>query len=177
MRKMGSDADVYRSAASILVLRIAVDGSHQLLLLHKPRKNDAWQLPQGGAEAGESTEQTAVRELFEEAGIRGEVIGRSEHVYCYDFPESYRRFRPDNVCGQKIGFVFAVAPADVQVRVDDKEVDAHAWIGIDDLDRYIERREYRELVRELYGEAVELWMRRQRAEGRSQGAEKTEGRG
>ncbi len=152
---MGS-ADIYRSAASILVLRPAADGSHQLLLLHKPRKNDAWQLPQGGAEAGENTEQTAVRELFEEAGIRGQVIGHSERVYCYDFPESYRRFRPDNVCGQKIGFVFAVVPTGVQVRVDDNEVDAHTWIGIDQLERYIERKEYRELVRQLFDEAMGL---------------------
>ncbi len=151
-------SDVYRSAASILVLRPAADGaSPELLLLHKPRKNDAWQLPQGGVEAGENAEQAALRELFEEAGIRDcRVIGKSEKVYCYDFPESYRRFRPDNVCGQRIEYVFAAVPPDVQVRVDDKEVNAHTWITIEVLDQYIERKEYRQLVKELYEEAVGL---------------------
>ena len=53
--------DVYRSAASILVLKpvdVCLPGGkcetvYQILLLHKPRKKDAWQLPQGGVEGGE----------------------------------------------------------------------------------------------------------------------------
>ncbi len=59
--------DVYRSAASLIVLRPRRGGSGdpQMLLLHKPRKRDAWQLPQGGCEEGETIEQAALRELME----------------------------------------------------------------------------------------------------------------
>lgn len=154
--------DVYRQAASILVVRpsevCTPDGCeviYQLLLLHKPRKNDAWQLPQGGVEAGENTEQAAVRELMEEAGLGGcTVLGKSEHIYQYDFPPSYRRFRRDNVCGQHIEYVFALAPKDAAVKVDEKEVNSYAWIDIGQLGAYVKRPEYRVLVERLYKEAV-----------------------
>ena len=147
--------DVYRHAASLLVLRPRADSSYDILLLHKPRKRDAWQLPQGGVEAGETVEQAALRELQEEAGITtATVLGVSAKLYSYDFPQSFRRFRPDNVKGQKIGFVLAKVPADTVVRVDDNEIDGHVWIAIDELGKYIRRTEYTDLIRNLYHEAV-----------------------
>ena len=158
-------ADTYRQAASILVLRPvdvckpggACETVYQILLLRKPRKNDAWQLPQGGVEEGETVTQAALRELKEEASLGGcTVLGISDRMYKYDFPESYRRFRPDNVCGQHISFVFAVAPKDASVTVDAKEIDGYAWVGVDQLGQYIHREQYRELVKELYQKAVKI---------------------
>lgn len=147
--------DVYRSGASILLLRTAGE-VHEVLLLHKPRKNDAWQLPQGGVEAGETVRQAALRELREEAGISScVVLGESTREYSYDFPASYRRFRPDNVCGQSIRFVLALADADATVQVDGQEVDGFVWVGPAMLPSYIRRAEYTALVRALYDEAVE----------------------
>jgi 8-oxo-dGTP pyrophosphatase MutT (NUDIX family) len=35
-----------------------------------------WSLPKGHVEAGETEEDTAVREVMEETGIRGEVVGK-----------------------------------------------------------------------------------------------------
>ncbi len=147
--------DIYRLAASILLLRPVQGGKYQLLLLHKPRKKDAWQLPQGGVEAGESMEDAAVRELKEEAGVDVDrILGASREVYKYDFPPSFRRFRPDNVCGQKIGYVFALAHADAKVQVDAKEVDKHVWIDVSQLPQYIKRGEYLSLSQRLYDEAL-----------------------
>lgn len=147
-------ADIYRPAASILLLRPA-GRSYELLLLHKPRKKDAWQLPQGGMEQGESLEEAAVRELHEEAGIKNpKIIGASREVYKYDFPPSFRRFRPDNVCGQKIGYVFALTEAGMPVTVDDKEVDEFVWVDIDSANTYLKRKEYMDLIKRLYDEAL-----------------------
>jgi putative (di)nucleoside polyphosphate hydrolase len=129
---------------------------YELLLLKKPRKNDAWQLPQGGMEQGETMLEAALRELMEEAGVSvSRVLGESEREYCYDFPTSYRRFRPDDICGQKIHFVLALAEPGSHVRVDGKEIDAHVWIKPQDLHQFIDRKEYRELVEALYTEALE----------------------
>ena len=156
--------DVYRSAASVVLLRgsevCTPDGCetlYQILLLHKPRKKDAWQLPQGGVEKGETIEQAALRELHEEAGLQNpRVIGKSDDVYCYDFPPSFRKFRPDNVCGQRIEFVFALAPADSTVNVDKKEIDGHVWADESQLPFYLKREEYLELVKKMLHEAVAL---------------------
>lgn len=106
-------------------------------------------------EEGEDVTQAALRELKEEAALTGcRVIGASERVYQYDFPASYRRFRPDNVCGQEIRFVFAVAPENPAVVVDGKEVDAYAWIDVSQLGTYMKRGEYLGIVEGLYQEAM-----------------------
>jgi|GEM_PF-416653 len=148
--------DTYRHGASVLLLR-SFEGTYQILLLRKPRKNDSWQLPQGGIEEGETMEQAALRELHEEAGVKDcDVLGASAQEYCYTFPPSYRRFRPDHVCGQKIGFILALSPADVGVRVDGKEIDAHVWVIEKDVAEFVNRKEYLELVQALYKEALAI---------------------
>mgnify|MGYP001619208557 CR=1 FL=1 len=159
--------DVYRRAASVVLLRLAsvcTPGGcgvvYEVLLLHKPRKRDAWQLPQGGVEEGETIEQAAFRELEEETGISGaELLGESEHRYQYDFPASYRRYRPDNVCGQCIAYVFALAPERTDVRVDGKEVDSHVWVIAENLGKYIRRKKYFDIVKKLVAEASALLQR------------------
>ena len=148
--------DVYRRCASIVVFRPAEGGGYEFLLLHKPRKNDVWQLPQGGCEGSETTEEAAVRELREEAGITVDILGRSTLEYTYDFPPSYRRFRPDNVCGQCVRFVFAFLREAQEVRVDHKEIDAYAWIRATELSRYIRRKEYLAIVERLIAEGEHL---------------------
>ncbi|MFA7681939.1 MAG: NUDIX hydrolase [Candidatus Peribacteraceae bacterium] len=156
--------DVFRSCASIVVFRPAethctsdqCETAYEVLLLHKPRKNDAWQLPQGGREAGETIEEAAVRELKEEAGLEVTVIGKSAQVYQYDFPASYRRFRPDHVCGQRIEFVFAIPKESATVTVDEKEIDGYVWILPQKLSRYLKRAKYLEIVRNLIDEGVSI---------------------
>ena len=155
--------EVYRSAASILLLRPTPeplasqsDYGFQILLLHKPRKRDAWQLPQGGREEGETIEQAALRELHEEAGITDvRVLSASKDVYQYDFPASFRRFRPDYVKGQKIEFIVAIVTCEVQVTLDEKEVNKYVWITPDQLPQYIKRKEYLELLEQLMVLALE----------------------
>ncbi|MFA6038898.1 MAG: NUDIX domain-containing protein [Candidatus Peribacteraceae bacterium] len=152
----------YRLAASVMVLkpmevctREGCKTIHQFLLLHKPRKNDAWQLPQGGVEQGETEREGALRELKEEAGISDTTfLASSPKVYQYDFPPSYRHFRPDNICGQKISFVFTLVEPEARVEVDGKEVDAHAWVDPSQLQLYVHRKEYLELLQGLYEEAL-----------------------
>lgn len=47
----------------------------------------AWQMPQGGIDAGESPYDAAVRELHEETGVRSVVLlGETPDWHCYDLP-------------------------------------------------------------------------------------------
>jgi putative (di)nucleoside polyphosphate hydrolase len=147
--------EVYRDCASLVVFRPA-SGAFEVLLLRKPRKRDRWQLPQGGMEEGESLERAALRELREEGGIDATAIGRSNVIYQYNFPASYRKFRPDNVRGQRIRFVFAKAAADAVVKVDGKEIVAFRWVPPAQLPHYLFRKEYLEIVRSLVQEGAKL---------------------
>lgn len=158
--------DIHRSCASIVVLRpsdvCSPDGCgkiYQVLLLHKPRKRDDWQFPQGGLEEGESYTQAAVRELEEEAGVTADqlrILGMSHLVYEYDFPASYRRFRKDHIKGQHIEFVFALAEDGAKVQVDDHEIDGYVWVYPEQLSKYIKRKNYLELAQKLVEEAQNL---------------------
>lgn len=154
---MTQKREVYRQAAAIFVARKTQNDQWLVLLVHKPRKRDTWQLPQGGIEQGETIAEAAVRELEEEAGLTGvTIVGESEHSYQYDFPASYRRFRPDNVKGQHIRFVFATAPQDAEVTVDGKEIDDYQWVPFSKVGRYLKRKEYLQFVRQLQEEVLPL---------------------
>ncbi len=152
--------DCYREAASILLLRPLKDGDwsmFEVFLIHKPRKKDAWQLPQGGKEEGETDEQCAIRELKEETGVVGvTILGISNKTYQYDFPKSYRRFRPDNVCGQKIVYLMGTVGRDVPVKLDHVEVNDCVWVTPDKIQTYVKRKEYLALIDGLLEEAREL---------------------
>ena len=56
-------------AAGGLLWRRRADGTLEVLVAHRPKYDD-WTLPKGKLEPGESHEQAAVREVFEETGLR-----------------------------------------------------------------------------------------------------------
>jgi 8-oxo-dGTP diphosphatase len=63
-------ADAQVKAAGGLIVR--PDG--RLAVIHRPRYDD-WSLPKGKLEPGESFEDGALREVEEETGIRGRIVG------------------------------------------------------------------------------------------------------
>ncbi len=51
---------------------------------------DAWQMPQGGIDGGESPREAALRELCEETGIAAEkvtILAQSQSEHFYDLPD------------------------------------------------------------------------------------------
>lgn len=153
----------YRHAVSALVLKpagqISENGrrTYSILLVHKPRKHDCWQLPQGGVEEGETIEKAALRELKEETGLTFASVDQvSSQSYCYDFPPGFvKRFHPIND-GQRLCFVVIKTDDSALVTVDNDEIDAYAWVLMEELSKYIERREYRDVIEKVMGEYQQL---------------------
>jgi putative (di)nucleoside polyphosphate hydrolase len=55
-------------------------------------RDEAWQMPQGGIDEGETPQQAAFRELTEEIGSnKAEVIAESKGWFEYDVPEEFAR--------------------------------------------------------------------------------------
>ena len=61
------------SAGGVTVRR-GTGGDWEVLIVERKRRRD-WSLPKGHLEPGETAEQAALRELEEETGVRGRVLG------------------------------------------------------------------------------------------------------
>ncbi len=128
-----------------------------ILLVHKPRKNDAWQLPQGGVEDEETNAEAVIRELAEETGIQEvEILGESTHTYQYDFPDHFVKAVSPTSKGQHVSFLF-LKTTSASIEVDDNEIDGFEWVKQSDLAKYIDRKEYLDVVENVLSEGASLF--------------------
>jgi 8-oxo-dGTP diphosphatase len=115
---MSSDP-VIRAAGGV-VWRANADGEREVLLVHRPKYDD-WSLPKGKADAGEQPEETALREVEEETGLRcrlGPEVGKT-------------RYR-DSQGRDKVVRYWLMEPETDGEFVPNHEVDAVRWCSSDD---------------------------------------------
>jgi len=123
------------------------------------KEGDAWQMPQGGIDPGETAETALIRELGEETGIAPhfvDVIARSAKEHIYDLP--------DNLIGKLWGgqyrgqaqrwflLRFKGEDSDINIATDHAEFTAWRWAQPDDLVELIvpfKRPVYRAVVQEF----------------------------
>ncbi|GAA2409709.1 NUDIX domain-containing protein [Streptomyces pulveraceus] len=102
------------------VVAFVQDGQGRVLMIQRS-DNGRWALPGGGHDVGESISDTVVREVWEETGIKAEVIDVSGiytdpgHVMAYDDGEVRQQF---SICfrAQPIGGVVRTSDETTQVR-------------------------------------------------------------
>jgi putative (di)nucleoside polyphosphate hydrolase len=104
-----------------------------------------WQMPQGGMDEGEKPEAAALRELYEETGVRSvHVLGRSRDWLLYDLPPELvgvaweGRYR-----GQKqIWFAMRLEGDESEIDIGPRdghaaEFDAWRWADVAELPRLV----------------------------------------
>jgi 8-oxo-dGTP pyrophosphatase MutT (NUDIX family) len=80
-RRSGDEDDIIRAAGGV-VLRRRENGTWEVAVVHRPRRED-WSLPKGKLAPGESLEAGALREVEEETGLKcrlGRFAGYTEYV-------------------------------------------------------------------------------------------------
>ena len=106
-------------AAGGVVVR-DLDGAREVLLVHRPRYDD-WTLPKGKLDRGESFEDAALREVWEETGLRctlGPELASTEYRDNKDRPKAVRYWLME-LAGESADF----EPND--------EVDEVRWVALE----------------------------------------------
>ena len=129
-------------AAGGIVHRRGEDGALQVLLVHRPRYDD-WSLPKGKADRGERDEETALREVEEETGLRcvlGERAGET-------------RYRDSKGRDKVVHYWLMEPPAngDSDGFVPNAEVDELRWVDLETAEELLQYEHDLELVREALG--------------------------
>ena len=138
------------SAGGVLVKRIR---GRAVVAAIRPggKPEGVWALPKGNLDPGERPEQTAVREVFEETGVRGHVVEKLGDVkYTYTRRDGVRVFKIVSFYLLRAGRG-RIGDIEERMRV---EVAEARWLPLDDAPRllaYGGEREMAEKARARFG--------------------------
>lgn len=121
-----------------------------IMLINKEKKifvgkridnhSDAWQMPQGGIDAGETEDEAMFRELKEETGISAfgvKVLQKSRGYFYYNLPyKLQKKFWGGKYLGQRQRWYLAEFIGDeslVNIQTEDPEFSAWKWISREEI--------------------------------------------
>ena len=128
------------SAGGLVIDGLEGDTQVALLIGHADRHGHVmWTMPKGHIEVGERAEQTAVREIAEETGIRGDVLAALGSI---DF-----RFRAEGHVVHKTVHHYLLRFLAGEPCANDHEVAAVAWVRLDELPSKLAHADERRLAK------------------------------
>ncbi len=113
------------TSAGGIVIRLT-DGRTELVVGRRRRERDnvTWTLPKGTPNLGESTEQTALREVTEETGLEVAIVRPFDSIR-YTFIQGRTRIH-------KTVHYFLMIPTGGELAQHDHEFDEVRWVGFED---------------------------------------------
>ena len=114
----------FEKSCGVLPYRI-VNGQREFLLVFEAYSK-CWSLPKGHMEAGETEEQTALRELFEEAGLTATLDTSRTASIQYPISSFARK-----------EVVFYLGKVNGVPKVRDGEIDKFKWVSAGELKDYL----------------------------------------
>jgi len=115
---------VLRKSCGVVPIRRTESGVEVLLLFQRWSKS--WSCPKGHMDAGETEEQTALRELHEETGLTGTLVPGARAAVEYRLTSTTRK--------QVVLFLGEVRG---NLHLQAREIEDHAWVKPEDLDQYL----------------------------------------
>ena len=144
----------YRDGVGIMLLN---QSNHVFVAKRIDMRSEAWQMPQGGIDPGETPLEAATRELMEEIGTsKGDIIQESQDWLYYDLPDELvpiiwkGRFR-----GQKqkwFAMRFTGTDADINIHTAHPEFSEWKWapmLSLPDLIVPFKRQIYTDIITEF----------------------------
>lgn len=121
------------------------------------KSSEAWQLPQGGVEEGESFRDTLFREMEEEVGTRNaEIVGESKELLRYELPQKLsNKLWDGKYIGQEQKWYlvrFLGNEEEINIYTLHQEFINYKWVEIDEISRLIV-----EFKRSLYLQLITIF--------------------
>lgn len=128
LRKHIGTQPIIMCGANVIII-----GADQKILLHHRTDRDLWGLPGGAMELGESTEETAVREVFEEVNLRCRDL---ELFNVYSGKDFYYQY-PDGNEVYNVTVTYLCRDFEGEIAVDKSEGDEARFFALDDIPQNI----------------------------------------
>ncbi|MBM5782214.1 MAG: RNA pyrophosphohydrolase [Pelagibacterales bacterium] len=157
IKKLKQNPDyLYRSSVGIMLIN-----NEKKIFVGKRIDNNsyAWQMPQGGIDAGEDEDIAVFRELREETGISQElvsIIKKSDRYYYYNLPyKLQKKFWGGKYLGQKQRWYLLKFSGDeksININTEDPEFSEWKWASIHDITHEIvsfKKQLYEDVIKEF----------------------------
>ncbi len=127
---------VVRSAGGVVVREGAQGPEVAMIATHG---GERWALPKGIVERGEDPVETARREVAEETGVQGELLQKLGTIDYWYYPEKGLRYH-------KFVTFYLFRYTGGELRPQQEEVDAVAWVPLDEAIRRAAYKTEREML-------------------------------